>query len=631
MITWIARNAGVLAACCAVLCFVPYVRVPSAVLLLCLLPGLAICRSWLKERYGLPLLLLGSLLSLCAVTAVAIPAALVAGRPSRAATVVLAALLTLLPSVWPRRRGTTTSEASYGGRTTRGWRWHLAVLAGVALLMQVGLSVAKYPGADTIRWKGLPDLMFFDGIYTQIALHTPPLDPENGSSLLVHNWIYHFHFALLGIVADLSVPAMQRLVSAWMALLLLGLVYLVAADLLQDHWAGVIACLFLMTSGEVNWLLRSMAEMGVVLEPLPWQHSPFGVTILFGWYNLPPLAAGLGAWYGFARHRQERSRPYLFASMALCVAMAFFHPVFYGVFMLGFCLWLISLWLREGPVPLWLGYLLTPLPFFLLYDLPYYGLALPPQVVDLDLQARAIGARVREMVRSFGALLVLGAAGIAGARGKLGPLPWFVGVSLVIGLLVRSPNPHWFNDLLYISLALASGLGATWLYRRARLVGVSATAGALAIGGVALALHLSAALKLEHTYSASERSAGEWLQRHTEPDDLVATLPNSTSSYTVLGLGKRRLVHGWTGHLLDFHHDAKTQEAEIAEIFTTSDPSRAAALAAHYRIDYLYLGPYEGSRAGGAGLVGECFPPAFTSSQVEIRAVTCPGDGPGAR
>ena len=67
----------------AALCFVPWGRVPAGVLLLCLVPGAAICRHRLGETDPVRVLALGGLLSLCGLCAVGIPAALLLGQPGR--------------------------------------------------------------------------------------------------------------------------------------------------------------------------------------------------------------------------------------------------------------------------------------------------------------------------------------------------------------------------------------------------------------------------------------------------------------------------------------------------------------------------------------------------------------------
>jgi len=603
------------ALCCAVLSYAPWAGPPAALFLLCLLPGMAIARHRLGERSIERRLILGSVLSLAAVPALAIPLALVAGRPTHLLAVVSACAVTGIASLRPAG-GTAAPAAPLNRR-------HVALLLLLALLLQAGMTIAMFPDPDTIRWKGLPDLVFFTGIYQQLTLHTPPLDPESGARLLVHNWIYHFHFALVQQTTGLSVWSMMRVVSAWTALTLLGLVYLLATDVLKRPAAGVIACLFLMTSGEAYWLVRSIARMAWSPAPLPWRESPFGITLLFGWYNLPPLAAGLAAWYWFARHIETGRRAPLAASVLMCAVMAFFHPIFFAIFMTGFCLWMAGQALRRRAWrPAWLLFLLTPVPFFLLYKIPYYGLAMPPQVVHAGSSLAGVLRRGEDMILWGGGVLVLGVAGLAVARGA-GPLAWIAGISLAARLLLVSPNPHWTNDLAYLALSIGAGIGATALWRRSRPAGLAVAGSVLLAGTVAFAMHFAGALGDAHTFSAGERAAAAWLRDETGPETLVAVRPNSTSTYTVLAAGRRRVTHGWTTHQLDFHHDARRREAEAAELFDTDDPRRAAELARLHQVDYVYVGTYESESAGLRGLSGPCFREVFRDGPIRLLAFTC--------
>jgi hypothetical protein len=312
----------------------------------------------------------------------------------------------------------------------------------------------------------------------------------------------------------------------------------------------------------------------------------------------------------------------------LCVAAAFFHPVFYGVFMIGFCLWLMRLALAGGLKPRgrarasWLAYLATPIPFFLLYKLPYYGMASPPQVVHPMPGLGAVVAQVKALALVAPIFAALGGLGLLAARGG-GPMAWVIGTSLLLRLAVRSPNPHWFTDLVHLFGAIASGLGAAWLARRWGAAGKGATALLLATGAVAFGLHLRGALEVGHTFSADEQAAAGWLRDNSEPGDAIAIHPNSPSSFTVLGLSQRRVLHGWTTHQLDFFHDAREREKEVSEIYTTPDPSRASGLARRLGVQYLYVGPTERACCGRQGLSEMCFPPVFSSGDVEIRRFAC--------
>ena len=86
------------AVACAIACAIPFLRIPAGLLLLCLLPGLAFCRRRLKEQSNPRRLILGSVFSLALVPIVAIPLALLLGRPGPLVAVAAALTVTLAAS-----------------------------------------------------------------------------------------------------------------------------------------------------------------------------------------------------------------------------------------------------------------------------------------------------------------------------------------------------------------------------------------------------------------------------------------------------------------------------------------------------------------------------------------------------
>ncbi len=599
---------------CGLLCFVPVIRWPAGLLLVGFLPGAAIARRLLGETDPLRLLILGSVLSLASLPAVAIPLALLAGRTGAGQAILCAAAITLAASAAPPRRP--------GGAPPAPLPWRaFALLAAVALLLQVWTTLLIFPSPGEIRWRGLPDLIFFEGIYTQIAQQVPPLDPENGRELLVHNWIYHFDFVLLGQVMGLEPLAAQRVASAWLALTLLGLVYLLGAEVLKQRAGAVLACLFVMTSGEIYWLARSLRRGEIALASMGWAHSPMGVTMIIGWYNLAPLAAALAAWYAFERSRSTGDRRWLGVSAGLCVALAFFHPVFYAVFMTSFCLWLGRVWMAEGIRAAWAAYLLTPLPFFLLYKLPYYGWSMPPQVVHLDATPGGVLARGQDLLLWCGVLIA--PAIYACVTSPHGLLAFLAVVSVALKLAVKVPNPHWFGDLLHLALALAAGSGLARLVERARPAGWIAAGVTLLLAATGLGLGLGTAIGTGHVYGPDERAAAAWLEEATSPADLILIRPNSRSSYAVIGLAGRRVVHGWTNHLLDFKADAREQEAAVEAIYGSADPGEAAAAFRRLGAALVWVGPDERELVKEGRFPDRCFRLAHSSGEISIFEPAC--------
>src|SRR5262245_8878070 len=95
---------------CALLCFVPWLRLPASVALPCLLPGTIVCRRVLGVRSWIRCLILAGPLTLATLPAVTIPAALIAGRPTAPVIVALACAVTLAASLWGRADDTTAAD-----------------------------------------------------------------------------------------------------------------------------------------------------------------------------------------------------------------------------------------------------------------------------------------------------------------------------------------------------------------------------------------------------------------------------------------------------------------------------------------------------------------------------------------
>lgn len=599
---------------CAFLSLVPGVRFPAIVALLCFLPGVSIARHWLGVRDTPRLLILGGLLSLAAVPLLSVPLALLAGESSWALSVGPAVVAAVVPAL-------TRREILAPRPEPLDWR-PLALLAALAILLQAGMTARLYPAPDTVAWTGLPDYFFFQGVYTQLHTSIPPMDPEHGDELLVHNWIYHFHFVQMAHAAGLSLPAVQRLASAWLQIVLLGMLYLLGSELLRSRLAGLLAALLAASSGEIYWLIRSAARGALHLDPLPWDWSPMGITMLFGWYNLAPLTAALGTWYCFERSRRPGGRGWLAASLYLCCCLAFYHPIFYGVFMSAFCLWLGLRWLQSGGTLSWALFLLTPLPFFLLYKFPYYGWSMPPSVVHFDPSIEGLLARGQDLLLWGGILFAAGIPGLLATRHGFMVSLTVVSVGLV--LFVDAPNPHWFNDLLNLILALSAGAAIAAL--RGSRFRAAASATVLLPAFFAFALQFPAATASEHKFSQSDLAAAAWLATNSAPDDLLAILPNSSSSYTLLGLTRRRVVHGFTEHIRDFVEDAETHEQEVAEIFHSPDPARAHEIEHMYGVSLVYVGPYERRRAAEGRFPDPFHVEVFTSPEVQIFRPACSKD-----
>ena len=64
----------------------------------------------------------------------------------------------------------------------------------------------------------------------------------------------------------------------------------------------------------------------------------------------------------------------------------------------------------------------------------------------------------------------------------------------------------------------------------------------------------------------------------------------------------RSTVLGWGGHELQWDHQPGTREADVKELYTTTDLNAARELIDRYGVDYVVFGPIERTTYGDAGL-----------------------------
>jgi len=145
----------------------------------------------------------------------------------------------------------------------------------------------------------------------------------------------------------------------------------------------------------------------------------------------------------------------------------------------------------------------------------------------------------------------------------------------------------------------------------------------LLLAATSLALGTDSALRIRHVYSRDEKAAAAWLREMTEPGELVAIHPNSKSSYAVISLADRRLVHGWTTHMMDFKADASDHEETAGSIFKSGDPEEAAAAAHRLGAAVVWVGPDERPVIPEGRLPDRCFRLLYSSGEISILEPGC--------
>ena len=90
-------------------------------------------------------------------------------------------------------------------------------------------------------------------------------------------------------------------------------------------------------------------------------------------------------------------------------------------------------------------------------------------------------------------------------------------------------------------------------------------------------------------YSKSYVELAKWVEKHTEPDDIILTATNHNNA--VASLTGRNIVCG-SSRFLYYHGVDYTQaESDVAQIY--QNPSARDSLISEYNISYIVIGPNE--------------------------------------
>jgi hypothetical protein len=159
--------------------------------------------------------------------------------------------------------------------------------------------------------------------------------------------------------------------------------------------------------------------------------------------------------------------------------------------------------------------------------------------------------------------------------------------------LTISVSPHEYNNLklMYFWYALSSVLIAAWLVTLGRVKGRPWTAFSLSVVCVLtglLSLHAEAVLKWE-IFSNADVQASVFVKHMTPPNALWLTGLNHNQP--IASLAGRTIVLGYTGWIVSHGYDVGRREADVRTMYTGGP--KAAALLAQYKVDYVYMGPWE--------------------------------------
>lgn len=478
------------------------------------------------------------------------------------------------------------------------------------------------------------DWTYLAGIVAELSRHMPPKDPEASFLLLRYQWGFWFFYALLHRLGDLSIWKVLEWASVYGSFIFMGIVYLILYQATKSHGAGFWAIFLFAVGRHTEWIIRGFFGEG--WRPIYDTHMSYefvkaitGYAFLWGWYTLPGLIPPLTAFYFLIRYLQENRRTDLWLSLGACSISPFFHPIYYFGFLGGFSLLLLLMILRkEFHKPLLLFYL-TFLPFFLTFYL-----FLRPHLPDDPLYRFFLEKTA--LIKLF--WLYLFFDGIAVPFAVLAAMVskaarrWFLPFYLLFAILCLSGGgmvnhaAHFaLQNSLY--LTLISAVGLAWLFNVHR--------------GLALAVYFMVATVIVPPYlhevvsrisggwegivGQEQRTAGNFIRKHTNPDSVFLVLPESPYALTtVIGLGERKVALGFHYHLDRYESKRSIErwDREVKAFWVTEDPAWRRKFLQKYGVDYLFLGPEERQyltlhHRDPSKLLGE-FPLVFANETIEI-------------
>src|SRR4051794_17987077 len=172
--------------------------------------------------------------------------------------------------------------------------------------------------------------------------------------------------------------------------------------------------------------------------------------------------------------------------------------------------------------------------------------------------------------------------------------------------------------LLAVAAACALPWASAWLPRRLWPVWAGFTAILLLLGAVypyagtyARKAGFVASPSLDglswlRASSPGDPAAIEWLRANTPGSAVV--LEAVGEDYSAFGHARistftgRPTVLGWGGHEVQWDHQPGTREADVKELYTTTDLETARELIDRYGVEYVVFGPIERTTYGDAGL-----------------------------
>ncbi len=587
-------------------------------------PAMLVVPGWVVLRWSRVRVGVAAGLGLAIVLSVAISAhltywlAILLGRYDRGITIFVAGclLLSAVPTVVVlarRKKSTVRLRAAL----RRGWHGLLAGAASAALVAIIlGLTIWVVDDAGvTTSWVNWSDLLVHLSIAESVnAGNFPPDVPYFAGAPLTYHWFSDFHAAMLasaaGMFSAITFVVDSSVLTGALGLIVFGL----AAHLVRDRRAALIAVLLVTLGGGLGVLrlgIEWMSGAGDALALLTQSGYDHRWTTEWPYFRIPsvfatgllphrattvglPILGGalllLVAALPLSGRRLRRNPRAIAVAGATCAALAPFHFFFFPAAYLLSLLYVVAhgrlrgrLFIRDAvtflvPFAIALPFVVEPL-----INLGGQGSFRFDLWWDAPSEDGPLGIAFF-YITNLGVPFVLGAAAIF--MPGLGRARWFllawVATMFAIPNLMTFTHVAFDMNKYFQAMWIAVALLAAWAVRRwptAVLVPVLALSIVTPVQTAIYAVSSRAGV-----LSSGELEAADWAAVHTPPRSVFVTNGWLHSFTDVAG---RLRLHTFVPYIANLGYDTAERVADVHRIYCGGSPEEAAATMRSLRADYV--------------------------------------------
>lgn len=496
---------------------------------------------------------------------------------------------------------------------------NLLAIGGVLVLIGFILTpyMVRAVKSGMFHYAHTDDLVYLRGIVLELSRQLPPVNPAASFATLNQTWGIWYFYALLHNLTGISIHIILVISCFYLSFILINLINLFVLDLFGNVFTGVLGVLLLFdfTSSLLLWFWDNviakyhLAPVYLTKRKMLRAFSYFPYITDKSYYMSPAAIMIILSLYLILKSKAEERKTSFYLACIVLSCFPFFHAGYYLLFLGAISFWLLWEYFKKSLNYRNLWYLITPLPFYVLYVRGYIypnNPPLPPAFWFAFHPERVV------WLAKFGILSVLGILAFKYVNSDekikqtVAPLFIFSTSPLFISLFVDNIqlSGAWYIVTSYMPLLLLSVYTIT---------AIRANYSNILYKTLAVAVVLLAAMRVipeanrhygiykqilslnENNYRVNTTPVVNWIKSNTSPEDLFVVMPDGPSIQVVLGSADRRVVYGYSMHIRSTRKEAqlKSIRDEIKNIFCPPDEKTFQNLCKKYKLSYIYVGEHE--------------------------------------